>query len=85
MSEDLYILPPSLKPYEPVDGSNTRYLNQYHISIVNPLKCYYTLNHIMKIGSTHHLKHSLHHSSMIVLPYSFLQMLQLPSLGFQTL
>ena len=37
-SEDLYILPPSLKPYERMDGSNTRYLNQYHTSIVNPLK-----------------------------------------------
>ena len=29
-SEDLYILPPSLKPYERMDGSDTRYLNQYH-------------------------------------------------------
>ena len=37
MSEDLYILPPSLKPCEPVDGSDTRYLNQTHAPIVNPL------------------------------------------------
>ena len=38
MSEDLYILPPSLKPCEPVDSSDTRYLNQSHVPIVNPLK-----------------------------------------------
>ena len=37
MSEDLYILPPSLKPCEPVDGLDTRYLNQTHAPIVNPL------------------------------------------------
>ena len=38
MLEDLYILPPSLKPCEPVDGFDTRYLNQSNTSIVNPLK-----------------------------------------------
>ena len=38
MSEDLYILPPSLKPCEPVDGSDTRYLNQTHAPIVNLLQ-----------------------------------------------
>ena len=38
MSEDVYILPPSLKPCEPVDSSDTRYLNQSHAPIVNPLK-----------------------------------------------
>ena len=38
MPEDLYILQPSLKPYKPVDGSDTRYLNQSHTLIVNPLK-----------------------------------------------
>ena len=38
MSDDLYILPLSLKPYEHVDGSDTRYLNQSHAPIVNPLK-----------------------------------------------
>ena len=38
MSEDLCILPPSLKPCKPVDGSDTRYLNQTHTPIVNPLQ-----------------------------------------------
>ena len=38
MFENLHILPPSLKPYEPVDRSDTRYLNQYHAPISNPLK-----------------------------------------------
>ena len=38
MSKDLYILPHSLKPCERVDGSDTRYLYQYHASIVSPLK-----------------------------------------------
>ena len=37
MSEDVYTLPPSLKPCEPVDGLDTRYLNQTHAPIVNPL------------------------------------------------
>ena len=38
MSEDLYILPPSLKPCEPVDDSDTRYLNHSYVPIVDPLK-----------------------------------------------
>ena len=38
MSEDLYILPPSLKPCEPVDSSDTHHFNQSHTSIANPLK-----------------------------------------------
>ena len=38
MSEDLYILPPLLRPCKNLDGSDTRYLNQSHTPIVNPLK-----------------------------------------------
>ena len=38
MSEDLYILPPSLKSCEPVDSSDTRYPNQSHAPITNPFK-----------------------------------------------
>ena len=38
MSEDLNILPPSLKLCEPVDSSDIHYLNQSHTPIVNPLK-----------------------------------------------
>ena len=38
MSEDIYILPRSLKPFSHVDNFDTRYLNQYHIPIVNSLK-----------------------------------------------
>ena len=38
ISEDLYILPSSLKTYELMDGSDTRYLNHSHVPIVNPLK-----------------------------------------------
>ena len=34
--EDLYILPLLLKLCEPVDSSDTRYLNQYHAPIGNP-------------------------------------------------
>ena len=37
-SEDFYILLLSLKHCKPVDGSNTRYLNQFHTPIVNSLK-----------------------------------------------
>ena len=38
MAPDLYPLPPSLKPCEPVDSTDTRYLNQTHAPLVNPLK-----------------------------------------------
>ena len=38
MAHDIYPLPPSLKPYEPVDSTDTRYLNQTHAPLVNPLK-----------------------------------------------
>ena len=37
MATDLYPLPPSLKPCEPVDSSDIRYLNHSHSPIVNPL------------------------------------------------
>ena len=37
MATDLYPLPPSLKPCEPVDSSDIRYLNYSHSFIVNPL------------------------------------------------
>ena len=36
MSKDLYILPASLKPCDPIDSSDTRYLNQSYAQIVNP-------------------------------------------------
>ena len=38
MVYDLYPLTQSLKPCEPVDSTNTRYLNQSHMHIANPLK-----------------------------------------------
>ena len=38
MTYDLYPLPPSLKPCEPVDTTDTRYLNQSHTPITSPLK-----------------------------------------------
>ena len=38
MAVDLYPLPPSLKPCEPVDSSDTRYLNQSYSPIINPLR-----------------------------------------------
>ena len=34
----LYPLSPSLKPCEHVDSINTRYLNQMHVPLINPLK-----------------------------------------------
>ena len=37
MATDLYPLPPSLKPCEPVDSSDIRYLNHSHSPIANPL------------------------------------------------
>ena len=37
MATDLYTLPLSLKPREPVDSSDIRYLNQSYFLIVNPL------------------------------------------------
>ena len=67
ISEDLYILPPSLKPCEPIDSSDTRYLNQSHTIVVNPLKNLTTSNCIKKKVLTNHLKPSLHHLSMIML------------------
>ena len=38
MVTDLYPLPPSLELCEPVDRSDSRYLNQSHSFIVNPLR-----------------------------------------------
>ena len=38
MVYDLCPLPPSLKPCEPVDSTNTRYLNQIHDPLINTLK-----------------------------------------------
>ena len=38
MAYDLYPLPVSLKPCEPVDTTDARYLNQSHTPITNPLK-----------------------------------------------
>ena len=35
---DLYPLPPSLKPCESVDSSDTRYFNQSYYPVVNPLR-----------------------------------------------
>ena len=35
---DLYPIPPSLKPCEPIDITDTRYLNQSHVSLTNLLK-----------------------------------------------
>ena len=50
MAYDLYPLPPSLKPYEPIDSTDARYFNQTHASLVNPLKMICTLNCIMRNG-----------------------------------
>ena len=38
MVEDLYPLPPSLLPYDPIDGANVRYLNHSHPSITHPFE-----------------------------------------------
>ena len=38
MIYDLYPLPPSLKLCEPVDSTDTRYLNQMHAPLINHLK-----------------------------------------------
>ena len=35
---DSYPLPPFLQPCEPVDLTDTRYLNQMHAPLINPLK-----------------------------------------------
>ena len=38
IARDLYPFPLSLKPCEPIDSTDTRYLNQNHAPLVNPLK-----------------------------------------------
>ena len=38
MAYDLYPLPQSLKPCETIDSIDTRYINQSHTPIANPLK-----------------------------------------------
>ena len=38
MAYTFYPLPPSLKLCESVDSTNTRYLNQMHAPLINPLK-----------------------------------------------
>ena len=80
MSEDLYILPPSLKSCEPVDGSYTRYLNQFHASIVNLLKKSLNIELYKEKWFGTPPQHSLHNSNTITLHYPFLQLLQHPSL-----
>ena len=40
MAYNLYSLPPSLKPYEPLDTIDTRYLNQSYAPPINPLDKY---------------------------------------------
>ena len=66
MSEDLYILPPSLKSCEPIDSADARYLNQYHVPIVNPIKK--TLNIVLYNENylTNNPKYWLRHLSIIV-------------------
>ena len=44
MALNLYLLPPSLKSFEPIDSTDTHYLNQTHTPFVNPLKRLCTLN-----------------------------------------
>ena len=46
MAHDLYPLPPFLKPCEPIDSTDARYLNQNHTPLVNPLKKPCILNSI---------------------------------------
>ena len=36
MAEDLYLLPPTLLPCEPIDGADIRYLNYSHPTITHP-------------------------------------------------
>ena len=38
MAEELYALPQTLLPCDPVDGSDIRYINHSHPSVHNPLK-----------------------------------------------
>ena len=69
MSEDLYILPPSLKSCEPIDSSDIRYLNQNRALIVNLLNQKKKLisNCVTKNGLTNYLKPSPHYLIMIML------------------
>ena len=82
MSLDLYILPPSLKSCDPVDESDTRYLNQSHAPIVDSLKKPLIIELYNENSSAHPLPHSLRHSNTIMIHYPFLQLLQLSSLVF---
>ena len=67
MSYDLYHLPPSLKPCEPVDTTDSRYLNQQHSPLVNPLKKNSTLKCTIRNGLVNlfQLRHLLLCTSMI--------------------
>ena len=67
MSEDLYILSPSLRSCEPIVSCDSPYLNQSHAPIVNPLKNTSTSSCITKDYLSNNLKPSPHHLSMIIL------------------
>ena len=67
LSEGLYILPPSLKLCEPVDGPDTRYLNQTHDSIVNLLQKPLSIELYNEYGLVIHPKPPLYHFCMIKL------------------
>ena len=54
MAYDLYSLPLSLKPYESIDTTNTRYINQNHTLLINSLKTHLILISITKNGLINH-------------------------------
>ena len=70
MTYNLYPLSPSLKTFEPVDTTDTRYLNQTHAPLVDMLKIHLILISITKNGLTNHFHLPHHHSLINMLPSS---------------
>ena len=61
MAHDLYTFPPfSLKSCEPLDTTDTLYLNQSHDPLANPLKKLYILNYTMINSLRNHLQPLFH-------------------------
>ena len=65
MAEDLYALPLSLLPCEPVDGCDIQYLNHSHKPIINPFKK--SLDILMYNDALFQLLLLLYHLRLIIL------------------
>ena len=60
MADDLYLLSPSLKPCEPIDTTDIRYLNQSILFLLIYWRKLYILNYTMKNGLTNYFQPLFH-------------------------